>query len=283
MSKISSKHLKESYNQKYFPQTRKKIISRNNLYEIKIGELGAVFPLQFIKRKDSNVFKYREEGKPLLNKSLRMLANAIKSSNKIQRIDIKSNFYGSLIDDQSLLYLTEELKRLKSFHFFNLDLGRSNITDEGLKNIGECFKRLGALQSLNLSLYNCKRISDKGLESLSEGFKRLRLLQSIKLSFRYCDQITNKGFQQISEVLKRLGFLKSVSLEFNGHRITDSFLTHLGQSLNRLTSLQDIYLNFNLCFWITDEGVDQLIKALQKNSCLQSFGLIFLKLMNLRK
>ena len=59
-------------------------------------------------------------------------------------------------------------------------------------------------------------MTDGGLENLSDGFKRLKYLEEITLSFSSCQQIGDKGLESLSTAVKNITALKNLSLDFTG-------------------------------------------------------------------
>ncbi len=59
------------------------------------------------------------------------------------------------MDNESMKTLTYGMKRLVSLRGISLQIGykQQKITDEGVKNLSQSFKRLHALNTLTLRLY----------------------------------------------------------------------------------------------------------------------------------
>lgn len=59
-------------------------------------------------------------------------------------------------------------------------------------------------------------MTDGGLQNLSDGFKRLKSLEEVILSFTSCQQISDKGLESLSTAIKGASALKNLSLDFTG-------------------------------------------------------------------
>ena len=121
---------------------------------------------------------------------------------------------------------------------FGLDLGDTEVTDVGLKELAQ----LKSLQALNLNL---TEVTDAGLKELA----RLKSLQALDLSDT---QVTDAG-------LKELARLKSLqALGLSDTQVTDAGL----KVLTGLKSLQT--LDLTCCTQVTDAGLKELQKALPR-------------------
>ncbi len=101
--------------------------------------------------------------------SLKFLAKAMKSYNKIHHFQLRWKPYQQ-ISDQDLDFLAQILKRLPRLKSLSLDFFDSystGLTDQGLFCLNESLKRLSSLENFSLSLANVPKVTNAGLKCIS--------------------------------------------------------------------------------------------------------------------
>ena len=84
-----------------------------------------------------------------------------------------------------------DLKIIKKLNIFEISLSLcKNITDEGLKYLGNCIK---------INLYGCRNITNKGLKTLYESDSRGEpyLSNCTTINLIGCHNITNEGLKLV--------------------------------------------------------------------------------------
>eukprot|EP00435_Cladocopium_sp_Y103_P074443 s374_g48.t1 len=142
-----------------------------------------------------------------------------------------------------------------------LDLGNSEIGDQGVEALAEGLKSNGSLQWLHLGFNN---ISDRGAQALAESLKSngsLGLLDYLNL---VSNNIGDRGAEALAESLKSNGSLEELLLGFNN--IGDRGAEALAEGLKSNGSLGRLELHHNN---IGDRGAEALAAGLLQNRSLQ--------------
>jgi len=206
------------------------------------------------------------------DKHLKILAKAMASMKKVRKVNIQCRY--QLFGDEGLKHLSKGLQRLGLLQSISLDFSETKATDEGLIHLSECLRRLSFLKSLSLNFTFCQRFTKKGLIFLTKSIKRLSSLQVFTVKFSHCEMKEEIMLKSIDECLHRLDSLQSINLLIgsSASQATNQSSKILNKSLQRLSLLKSIALNFLNCKTITDES----LKNLGENvSFLQSFTLGF--------
>jgi len=107
--------------------------------------------------------------------------------------------------------LSESFKQLTCLKAFKLVFNQY-VDDEYLRNLNEDLKNLVSLEKIHIDFGECKDITDEGLKSLGEGLKRNRCLKSVKLRFNNgCEKISRKSKKKLRE---ELAYLEIVDIAF---------------------------------------------------------------------
>jgi len=230
-----------------------------------------------LKRIDPRILKFKARRKnPDLfvnDNHLRMLGMMIKSSNRLQELEIDIERWDNITDRG----LQEIWKSLRGLRVRRLTLnfgGLKFLRNKGMKNLSQALKALTSLQSIDLNFERCN-LGNKELVPVGLGLRRLIALRSIKLDLTGC-QIDDKGIQNLDHTLKNLILLENIHVFFlDCMRLSDVGMSILGQALERLARLKMIDLDFENCRCITNQGISNLCSGLEKCDSLKSLSLNF--------
>jgi len=168
------------------------------------------------------------------------------------------------VSDTGLKYIGESLGHLKSLKHLHFDfLCFENITDAGLHHLSQGLKKLTSLQKLGLRIEK-ENLSDIGLKYLCEAFRKLSALR--ELNFNSFSEISDDGLNYLAKALQSLTALQKFTLYLLWcDKITDLGLSHLSSSLNRLPFLQKFKFQCDSMSQFTPQGFKNFCKAQQQN------------------
>jgi len=176
---ISDEGIKELVkNLKYLRNLQTLNISFHYDGGITFGEIGditkAVGGLKFLKNIKLNFSlaeKMGPEGISNISKMLQVLPGLENISLRLLECNI---------EDQELEVLLKGFEGKEHLKAIRLDLGRNDITDEGLVMIGECFKELKLIEVIKLELEDCKEITEEGKDVLKKNLEEIASLKRLK-------------------------------------------------------------------------------------------------------
>lgn len=109
---------------------------------------------------------------------------------------------------------SKSLKRHISLQSLSLNFEESEISGEGVTNLGEDLEIFDCLQSINLGFSKCRAITEESLLSLCQSFRMLDCLRVVDLNFQYCREITDYSVNTFGNRLKRLGSIQCISIVY---------------------------------------------------------------------
>jgi len=140
-------------------------------------------------------------------------------------------------------------------------------------NLGQGLKACSfSLESMKLKLSIFAGTTPEDLAEFTQGLAKHTGLKDLSLPCFEFDRNHN-----VVNSLKELLYLQSLNLNYEDNTICDLGLESLSQSLSKLTSLQNLSLNFKMNLYITDKGLEGLLFALQNLTDLKKLELDFLE------
>jgi len=257
-----------------FPHISKiKIPSHKTKFELKLN--SQALKQQIKNRAQANVIKFDMRIAARDDRSLEMLAIAIKSSKKVQKLDLDISSLESLT---KLHKICEKLKGLSSLKSINVDLSFCYYLDDSVVfKLGGALKRLSWLQSIKLNFSSgVHRVTDSGMFYLSKTLRSLPLLKNMHLRFSLCHEISDIGIAYITNSLKRVANLNGLAFNFfDCPKLADKGLHSIGDLLKKHNALKKLHLDFQSCNDLTDMGVEYILKSLKGLTGLQNLDLSF--------
>ena len=180
------------------------------------------------------------------------------------------------IDDVSIKNLSISLRRICHLSSLSLQFsGDNQLTDRAFYHLSLGLLSQRSLLTLNLNFTSCKGLTSKGVESLSIGLGHLTSLRELTILFGY-NQITDLDIETLAISLQSISSLTALKLDFfNCEALTDNGLENLSHSLRQLTSLSSLALYFSYCHQLTDKGVQTLSASFEELVSLSSIELGF--------
>eukprot|EP00747_Dinoflagellata_sp_TGD_P169159 gnl/TRDRNA2_/TRDRNA2_197396_c0_seq1.p1 gnl/TRDRNA2_/TRDRNA2_197396_c0~~gnl/TRDRNA2_/TRDRNA2_197396_c0_seq1.p1 ORF type:complete len:264 (+),score=31.36 gnl/TRDRNA2_/TRDRNA2_197396_c0_seq1:83-874(+) len=143
-----------------------------------------------------------------------------------------------------------------------LDLGNSQLRDEGAQRLAVALERNASLTTLHLRI---NRVGDKGVEMLAAALEHHASLMTLDLFY---NEIGDHGAESLAKVLEVSTSL--TILHLGGNRIGDLGAEHLAAALEHNTSLTTLHLGSNR---IGDKGAERLAAALEHNTSVTTLDL----------
>ncbi len=199
------------------------------------------------------------------------LSANLKNLHKLKSLSLHFPRYAKMTG-VGFLNLCDSLKEFVCLQNFSLSFRGVQLTDAELKRLGEVFTKLIWLRNLDLILDPSSKITDSGLHELFKGIEKLVGLQNLKIEISSFGKIGNQGLSDFSKALRKLANLKTLEIKFHGQRncFTDEGLSHIGQGLEGLKSLEKIHFVCSGWWQITDLGLEMLGRGLAALVLLQS-------------
>jgi len=232
------------------------------------------FKLQKVKRSDINVLKFSSEKVQLESSTFNKIEKAIRGDNQIQRLCLNLRSPSSReITDKDLLYISKNLKQLKSLKSFALKAKCSKITETVFGSFMKELGKLSSLEDLSLTLYSSNEGIEMNLNRTCQSLKKLRCLKDVCLDFKGFRHQMDQGFQGFNGIFNRLARIEKISVIFPCYpsQMTDEELQNM--QFKRLVSLQEIEIWFGPCSQITDKGLYFLTQGLTGLANLQRIDL----------
>jgi Ran GTPase-activating protein (RanGAP) involved in mRNA processing and transport len=169
------------------------------------------------------------------------------------------------INDQTLIILSETLKRISHIELLNISWGiehkeKNGLTDSGAFYLSEILKTLPSLKGLKISSH---KMSDKGIRLIVDALKDNTSLEKLDLSH---NNLSTETFEYILENLLKNKNLKCLKLNSTG----------LGEGLNsegkyikllsENSSLEELHLVKNN---INDSGAKGFAEIIKNNTSLK--------------
>lgn len=158
------------------------------------------------------------------------------------------------------------LPELLLLEYLTINLGRNNLTCEGLTQLSDAISKIANLKKLSLVLRENK-IKEEGAKNLSKCLSILKNLFILELDLGGFSVLKNSiGEEGGAAIAKSLGFLTDlvdleIDLGFND--LKDSNLIDLALSFKNLTKLRRVYANLYQCKF-GEKGAVKFVKSLKK-------------------
>lgn len=158
------------------------------------------------------------------------------------------------------------IQNLSQLEHLELNLGRTSVTNKGLKVISELVGENTQISFLKLNLSSCLRISDLGFNELNQGLQKLKNLKCLSLNFDNCSDISDNSLVNLCSILlKNAKKIESLCLFFYScSKITDKTASTLCSFLPKISLLNELALDFRWC------NVDQEVYSQKLESLVQS-------------
>jgi len=150
-----------------------------------------------------------------------------------------------------------------------------NITERGIKELGQALQTLVSLETFNFSMREHDNFTGQAMGSLASGIKQMSALKSIELDFWWCIELEDAGIQRLGETLTSLPLLQSAKFDLTHCQVAEQGMLSLGQGLKSLTCLTKLHLNFQSCEHLTDTAVQNLCEGLAEKTSLLRLTLDF--------
>jgi len=180
--------------------------------------------------------------------------------------------YNLHIDFEACIEITangiQEISKLPHLEILNINLsGCTEIAKPDFRAFSSGFKNLNSLKELTLDFFGCSSFSDESLQALSERLSEKAYLKRLDLVVP-APSVTDQGVQNLAESLGTMRSLNNFSLGFGGNfrnlpQITDKSIESLSKNLKGLTNLSDLFLCFNFCRNISNQGLVTLSDSLK--------------------
>jgi len=193
--------------------------------------------------------------------------------------DLKLNLAGCLdISDQSLTHIYFALKSSRQLLGLSLNFSRDKkIRDSCFKDLGNLLGMKSALKKLELNFSRCELITDLALLTLEQKcLEKEYHFESFTLNFSGCHDVTDNGAKIISDLLKESQkSLTEISLNFHKQHVTNKTISDISKTLTQFQSVKTLDLNFALCDFINDDGLEQLRWAISALKQLRNYRVDF--------
>lgn len=162
-------------------------------------------------------FKFRRLHQPapapegVADLTLRYLSEAFGAIDSLTEISL--DFNGNIINNESVIYLSNALRRQHSLQKLTLLFANcEKLTNESLIHLSTSLAPLNHLKSVFLNLNFCYDIDDTFVNSLENTLENLTSLQSLKLWMIWCQKMTEEALESFEEKLKKKKSLKHLEI-----------------------------------------------------------------------
>jgi hypothetical protein len=237
------------------------------------------------------------------NIGLESLGESLKQLSSLKILDL--SFGKQEFTDQGLETLSEGIGKLVFLKKINLQFNRmSKIQGKFVDTLRKSLELLICLEEISLECQWCKNLGNDMLSQVSTSFKKLNALQSVNLNFAASfDVVSEKGALDLGNALKSLQNLQTLNLDFSvgffsgnlqefgeggkfcrnlknftlklDSQTTDFDIENLTDILKELTHLKSLNLYFVESENISHKGMKYLCSSLKKLVSLENLGLFF--------
>lgn len=197
-----------------------------------------------------------EDGLQLLSKSLKALGNNL--------LEFNLSLGKSNLSKEGVLALAEALGYAINLEALSLDFsGNYLVEDKESLEIVSSISSMTSLKNLTVKFDKCLNVKTLTIASLGQALLNFKELRELHIGLENCKSIDEEGFLSLGKAINKLEKLEIFGLfVMESPQINDACMNHVAEGLQACKRLRKLYFSFDGCTELTDNFLFSLSDAL---------------------
>lgn len=197
-----------------------------------------------------------EEGLQLLSKSLKVLGTNL--------VEFELSLGKSNLSKDGISAIAEALTYNTKLEILSLDFtGNFLVEDKEALEIISAISNMSRLRNLSLKFDKCMSIRTLTLTSLGQVLANLNEMRELHLGLENCKSVEEEGFLSLGKAIQRLDKLETFGLfVMESGQINDACINHIAEALQACKRMKKLYFSFDGCNELTDNFLFTLSDSL---------------------
>eukprot|EP01017_Pseudomicrothorax_dubius_P010877 TRINITY_DN13952_c0_g1_i1.p1 TRINITY_DN13952_c0_g1~~TRINITY_DN13952_c0_g1_i1.p1 ORF type:complete len:197 (+),score=61.34 TRINITY_DN13952_c0_g1_i1:11-601(+) len=184
--------------------TQSRSSAASDVYKRQTQSTWGISKLRTVMRLQVHFLAWANMG--VTNKTMKELSKMLASLPNLEQLELNLLFNKN-VNDEGATVLGEQLSHLSQLTALNLNLGSTEVCDEGVACIAKSLKPLRNLKSLGFHLSGCLRLTDVGASEIADLLEVNSSIEEAMITFSYSG-VTKVGKSKIRGMESKRRFLR---------------------------------------------------------------------------